>query len=326
MVPLLSRMAGSKVASFKELIRLHCGCKLVALWPWLLGSSFPVGCSQPPVAPPAAPNAPLQPPDAQSEALAPAPLPQTPEKVSVELALDAAFPEQLPASLELLDFKQSSSSQRRLWLAARFRPPPGTHIYWSNPGETGLQTKAEFSGPAGVSIGPTLYPGPVRFKSERGSVSYGYAGETALFSLVHIPAGMDVEGLSFEVHASWLSCSDICIKEHATARLDVGQHGATGWLPLPELAKRLPQPLPPGLEPSRLESAGQLRIVAPEDWQLLEYYPGVASPEFEDVTFRNEQNHVLRVQAPPGQALLPGVVSAQTPTGRAWFSVSEESD
>jgi thiol:disulfide interchange protein DsbD len=154
----------------------------------------------------------------QSSRLSPAPGRSHPA-TSVALSLEAAWNEALNLSLAQLGIAAPNPNARTLWLMARFRPPKGTHIYWSNPGETGLPTLATFEAPQELSVGQVLYPGPERFRSERGSTSYGYGAETALFAPVSVPEGISLSDKTFRVIASWLSCSEWCVKESASVTL-----------------------------------------------------------------------------------------------------------
>jgi thiol:disulfide interchange protein/DsbC/DsbD-like thiol-disulfide interchange protein len=59
---------------------------------------------------------------------------------------------------------------------------PGWHLYWRNPGETGLATELSFSA-AGTRFTPLPWPAPRRFESpDTGLVSYGYEDRVLIAS------------------------------------------------------------------------------------------------------------------------------------------------
>jgi len=110
-------------------------------------------------------------------------------------------------------------------LGLRYRIAPGWHIYWENPGDSGMATSAEVEAPDGWSPGDLLYPGPVSFGGEL--VSYGYSEEVTLFVDVERP---DAAPGEVTVSSRWLVCREICEPESGEASLRIGQPSAT---PLP---------------------------------------------------------------------------------------------
>jgi DsbC/DsbD-like thiol-disulfide interchange protein len=139
---------------------------------------------------------------------------------------------------------------RPLILAARFEIDPGWHLYWENPGESGLATEASFTAPPGFTIGPVRYPGPIRFVSPGPVESYGYAGSVLLSAPVHVPATLEGGTASFAVEAFWLACRESCVRGSGKVELSLPV-AALGSTPAPahqelmeEHAARLPRPWP----------------------------------------------------------------------------------
>jgi thiol:disulfide interchange protein DsbD len=154
------------------------------------------------------------------------------------------------------------------WLGALLTPPADAHLYWINPGESGLATTAEFHAPRGYRLSEVEYPGPSSWTSERGMVAYGYAGSTALLVRV-MGDGSDLTA-RFSVFASWLSCDELCVKESGEASLDVGS-AAPSTRQLDPFIARLPAP---GSDIS-VERVGptEVLLAAPLGVTLLEYFP-----------------------------------------------------
>jgi thiol:disulfide interchange protein DsbD len=139
-------------------------------------------------------------------------------------------------------------------LAARFDIDPEWHIYWENPGESGLATEVTFEAPAGFEVGPVRYPGPVAFSSPGPVVSYGYAGRVLLSAPVEVPAGAQGSA-TFTADAFWLACRESCVRGQGKATLTLpvlapGREPPAGAeadrAVLGEHTARLPRPWPAG--------------------------------------------------------------------------------
>jgi thiol:disulfide interchange protein DsbD len=138
---------------------------------------------------------------------------------------------------------------RQLTLAARFDIAPGWHIYWSNPGESGLATEATFHAPDGFGVGPARFPGPARFDSPGDITSYGYQELAMLSAVVAAPDALAADHVQFSVQASWLACRDVCVPGRAEAVIDL-EAARAGEAPQPahadlfaRHAAALPRPL-----------------------------------------------------------------------------------
>jgi thiol:disulfide interchange protein len=137
-----------------------------------------------------------------------------------------------------------------LWVDAHFTIKPGWHIYWRNPGDSGLPTAIQWDLPRGFSPGNILWPVPERFV-QGGIGNYGYAGSADL--LVPITVAKDLvagDKIVLAGEASWLVCADICIP--GSAKLSVSLPVSAGPLvPDPATAalfagtrRQLPLPAP----------------------------------------------------------------------------------
>jgi len=107
-----------------------------------------------------------------------------------------------------------------LTLALHFRPEPGWHGYWSNPGDAGLGMRLEWSLPDGWRAGEPLYPVPHQLLIA-GLMNHVYEGEYAVLVPVTVPQG--AAGIApIQVKGDWLACTDkICVPESATLSLRV---------------------------------------------------------------------------------------------------------
>jgi thiol:disulfide interchange protein/DsbC/DsbD-like thiol-disulfide interchange protein len=111
---------------------------------------------------------------------------------------------------------------RTMTLALVMRPDPGWHGYWKNPGDAGVETSIEWTLPAGVTVGPLLYPVPHTL-IVAGLMNYVYEGEYAQLMELTVPAGTPAgTKLPLRARANWLACTDeICVPEQADLAIDL---------------------------------------------------------------------------------------------------------
>jgi DsbC/DsbD-like thiol-disulfide interchange protein len=171
------------------------------------------------------------------------------------------------------------ASGQEFVVAASFDIEPGWHIYWLNPGETGLPTRMVVSVPEGFEVGPLRYPGPVRFDSPGPVTSYGYEGATALSARVFAPD--QVTGpVEIAAEVSWLACKDACVQ--GSARPTLVLEPATATEPsgpahaelFEDHRRALPVPW------SEIEGAGHSVTTRGTQQELVLTVPGAASLEF----------------------------------------------
>ncbi len=103
----------------------------------------------------------------------------------------------------------------------RFDLEPGWHVYWSNPGDSGLAPSLRWELPEGVTAGPLEWPYPERI-AVGPLVNYGYEGEVllpvALTAADTLRAG---ETVRLAARADWLVCKEDCIPGRADLTLDL---------------------------------------------------------------------------------------------------------
>jgi thiol:disulfide interchange protein DsbD len=138
---------------------------------------------------------------------------------------------------------------------------PGWHVYWKNPGDSGLATDVQLELPQGFVAGPMRWPLPIEFSQPGDLVGYGYEGSVLLASEVTVPDRLPAKPLTVKASVSWLACKDECVLGSAeleeTLPLDggaVAQTAAaiTGW------RANLPEAEPNGGLPFELSTTGGL--------------------------------------------------------------------
>ncbi len=93
-----------------------------------------------------------------------------------------------------------------------FTMPEGWHIYWQNPGDSGIPTSLKWEVPEGMSVSEIEWPLPERIRTS-GLVNYGYS-EKVILPVRLTPESNGIRG-GIKVKAEWLVCKDICIPESA---------------------------------------------------------------------------------------------------------------
>lgn len=129
------------------------------------------------------------------------------------------------------------------WAGVEVVAPPGWHVYWENPGDSGLATTVTVKGPEGWNVGAVRMPGPHRFLQPGGIVNFGWERVVFPFSLAGAGRGV--------VHAevSFLVCNqDHCVPGGASV------HRRVPRKPRNDLAEWLDR-LPIAVEPARITSA-----------------------------------------------------------------------
>ena len=107
-------------------------------------------------------------------------------------------------------------------LGVLLKMKPHWHVYWKNPGDSGMATRVDWKLPDGFTAGPLQFPIPVRFDQPGDVIGYGYTEEVLLTSTItppnNLPAGRPLE---FAANVAWLVCDDVCIPGRAELKLDL---------------------------------------------------------------------------------------------------------
>lgn len=216
-----------------------------------------------------------------------------------------------------------------LWIGVKYTIAPGWHIYWENPGDSGLATDLTVDPGAGLSAGPAQFPGPERFDLPGDVVNYGYHREAALLSvLTPRPQLRTGERVQIKWSSSWLVCKEACLRGGAEGSLDlpVGQASAakkTGALD--PFVAALPQPLraAEGAEGWQGSGAAARYRVSVRGASVLTLFPNRALAEGPPGVEASGDSVSLSLDPAKyaaNAAGLGGVVRAETPAGPRYYS------
>ncbi|MCY2961967.1 MAG: protein-disulfide reductase DsbD family protein [Planctomycetota bacterium] len=107
-------------------------------------------------------------------------------------------------------------------LAVRYAIEPKWHIYWENPGDSGLPTRAKFTAPAGWKVAEPRFPSPERHEDPGDITTFIFEKELVLLAEVTVPADAKPGSkIAIEVEAGWLVCTEICVPGSGKATVEL---------------------------------------------------------------------------------------------------------
>lgn len=147
--------------------------------------------------------------------------------------------------VSLLSELDAISSGGENWFGLLFEPDPDWHVYWKNPGDSGLPPTLDWQQSRGIaSVGEFLWPNPDAIPV-RILMNYGYKSVLLMFPVSLEQGRQDAAELALDV--SWLVCKEDCIPGSGTLSLSLptGHGQATPAAPLFEKTRaQIPAELP----------------------------------------------------------------------------------
>jgi thiol:disulfide interchange protein DsbD len=191
----------------------------------------------------------------------------------------------------LLSEVDSIQPGRPIWLGLRLEMQPGWHVYWKQPGDSGLPPRLKWTLPPEFTAKDIVFPYPHRFATGA-LASYGYSGEVLLLVSLTAPATLPAGGtVRLTTNASWLECRETCIPAKAALGLALPVRGG----PAPKAAASAPlfaaarRNLPKASPGWRFESNGDRIVLRP---------PATWQAPAGQVEFFCAQDNVIRFAAP----------------------------
>ena len=204
---------------------------------------------------------------------------------------------------------------------------PNWHVYWRNPGDSGLAPEVVWRLPAGFSAGAIQWPAPERIPVAT-LMNYGYAGETVLLVKVTPPPSLDpAEPVRMGGKLSYLVCDKECVPGTAELSLTLSAAASSKADPassalFARARSALPQPSP---WPVRLSTEGERLVVhldapglVPDTIRAAAFFP------YSETAIENAAEQIVSVDASglrlaltratpadPVPASLPGVVTLE---------------
>ena len=94
------------------------------------------------------------------------------------------------------------------------------HIYWKNPGDTGIPTSIDWNVPKDFQLLNKQWPIPKAFEFD-GLVSYGYEDRVLFISDIILPKNDNSHIINISVKIKSLLCKDICIPFDTTVNFTI---------------------------------------------------------------------------------------------------------
>jgi thiol:disulfide interchange protein DsbD len=104
-------------------------------------------------------------------------------------------------------------------IGMHLRMAPGWHIYWKNPGDSGIATAPGWDLPETFTVSALDWPLPRRLVEPGNIEVYAYKDETLLIAEVTPPASIDQKEITLRANPKWLVCEQICIPGAAELEL-----------------------------------------------------------------------------------------------------------
>jgi thiol:disulfide interchange protein DsbD len=99
---------------------------------------------------------------------------------------------------------------------------PGWHVYWKNPGDSGMPTKVDWTVPDGWKVAELRFPIPTRFEPPGNETIIGYEKEVLLTATVTPPDNFPTGGQAkLTADVSWLVCQQVCLPGRTTLNLEL---------------------------------------------------------------------------------------------------------
>jgi thiol:disulfide interchange protein DsbD len=96
------------------------------------------------------------------------------------------------------------------YLSFQFNIEDKWHIYWKNPGDSGIPTEIELIAPKGFKVGKILWPAPEKIPFDD-LANFGYSRQVQLLVPIDIDPHITVGEYQFSANISWLVCKEKCI-------------------------------------------------------------------------------------------------------------------
>lgn len=211
-----------------------------------------------------------------------------------------------PATVGLISETTQVVPGQTFYLALDFKLEPHWHIYWKNPGASGLPVEIEWDLPEGFIPGEIQWPAPERI-ALGGLISYGF--EDAVTLIVPIQASETLKPgvpIPIKAKAFWLICKEVCLPGDASFALELtpGETAiASKAAPLFEVARsRFPEKTAPWKVTSAVKDKALIISITQTDQQPLPsklyFYAdaeGVIDPNADqEFSFIGEKSAVLK--------------------------------
>ncbi len=118
------------------------------------------------------------------------------------------------ATARIVVDSQAQKPGEPVWVGVEMTMDPGWHIYWSNPGDSGVPPSVEWSLPEGFVMEGPFFGAPKRITTEY-ETTFGYEGTTTILYRLKVPQDY-VGEVELKGDARWLVCKEACLPGSAS--------------------------------------------------------------------------------------------------------------
>ncbi len=116
-----------------------------------------------------------------------------------------------PARVSLLAETDGVVPGSAIRVGLRFELEEHWHVYWRNPGASGLPVAIDWDLPPGFEAGPIHWPAPAAIPLG-GLVNYGYEEQVLLVVEIRVPDDLEAgREVTLRADADWLICKEVCL-------------------------------------------------------------------------------------------------------------------
>ena len=114
--------------------------------------------------------------------------------------------------VQLVSEQNAALPGRTFWVAIDLKLDDGWHVYWQNPGDSGLAPKIQWQLSSGIKAGDIHWPYPQR-RNEGPLTTFVYEHEVFLLVPVTVDESFQVgaKGVNLPARVDWLACQQECI-------------------------------------------------------------------------------------------------------------------
>lgn len=205
------------------------------------------------------------------------------------------------AQTRLLPERTAVEPGGTLWLALDQKLEPGWHVYWKNPGDSGLPLDLRWRLPDGFSAGEPVYPLPEQIKIGP-LANFGHSGAATFLIPIAVPPSVSADKVAIGLKATWLICEEICVPEEGAFSLTLPVVSAGE--PHPEgapvvAAARQALPVPVAATFSARKGGVMLETAPPDKFTSAFFFPemeGLIEPSADQDAVRKEGKLIIRTE------------------------------
>ena len=119
---------------------------------------------------------------------------------------------------ELVAEVTSIRTGQPFWAGIRLKMELHWHVYWKNPGDSGMAPSVEWRLPRGFAVSDILWPYPEKIDLPP-LANFGYEVEVVLLVRITPPDGTPIGRVTLKAEVDWLVCREMCLPGSASLKL-----------------------------------------------------------------------------------------------------------